>query len=64
MVLDDLGDDDRGVQDGLDIPVSGLDWDEVSFMTYRSGQALYSDVRLRSSPVDPRRLLGPTARNA
>lgn len=44
MVLDDLGDDDDDIQDGLDIPVRGLAWDEVSFMTYRSGLALYANA--------------------
>ncbi len=42
MVVDDLADGDTDIQDGLNIPVSGLPWDEVSFMVYRSGLALYT----------------------
>jgi len=42
MVLDDLADGDDDIQDGLDVPVRGLAWDEVSFMTYRSALALYA----------------------
>jgi len=34
MVLDDMKDGDQKLQDALDIPVSGLDWDNVSFMVY------------------------------
>ena len=36
MVLDDLEDGDEGIQDALDIPCSGLDWDNISFMAYLS----------------------------
>ncbi|UCD85123.1 MAG: hypothetical protein JSU92_02735 [Deltaproteobacteria bacterium] len=36
MVLDDFGDGDTTLQDALDIPIEGIDWDEVSFMAYRT----------------------------
>jgi len=36
MILDDLADGDEGLQDALDIPCSGLDWDNISFMAYLS----------------------------
>jgi hypothetical protein len=34
MVLDDMSDGDSSIQNLLNIPVSGIDWDMVSFMTY------------------------------
>ncbi len=34
MVLDDMFDGDSSIQNLLNIPVSGIDWDMVSFMTY------------------------------
>ena len=36
LVIDDLPDGDSDIQDGLDIPVDGVDWDELTFMMYRS----------------------------
>ncbi len=36
QVLDDIADGDDSIQDALDIPVTGIDWDEVSFMVYRT----------------------------
>lgn len=36
QVLDDIADGDDTIQDALDIPVTGIDWDEVSFMVYRT----------------------------
>lgn len=36
MVLDDAGDGDPEIQDGLDVPLDGPAWDEVSFMVYQS----------------------------
>ncbi len=36
QVLDDISDGDNSIQDALDIPVTGVDWDEVSFMVYRT----------------------------
>lgn len=36
MVLDDAADGDTEIQDGLDAPVDGPAWDEVSFMVYQS----------------------------
>ncbi len=46
MVLDDLGDGDRDIQDGLDIPVEGIDWDELSFMVYRSAMQVFVEGEL------------------
>lgn len=42
MVLDDAADGDPDLQDIYDIPVTGIDWDEVSFMVYRSTWASFS----------------------
>jgi hypothetical protein len=36
MVLDDHGDDDLDIEDAFDVPVTGVAWDEVSFMVYQS----------------------------
>jgi hypothetical protein len=36
QVLDDIADGDDSIQDALDIPVTQIDWDEVSFMVYRT----------------------------
>jgi hypothetical protein len=36
IVLDDLEDDDVALQDALNIPVTPVGWDEISFMVYRS----------------------------
>lgn len=36
MILDDPDDGDDDIQDGLDVPVLGLAWDEASFMVYQS----------------------------
>jgi hypothetical protein len=36
MVLDDAEDGDDDIQDGFDIPIFGIPWDEVSFMVYQS----------------------------
>ncbi len=38
-VLDDLADGDTDLQDAFDTPVQGIDWDEVTFMVYRSSFA-------------------------
>jgi hypothetical protein len=35
-ILDDPTDGDDDIQDQLDVPVLGLDWDEASFMVYQS----------------------------
>lgn len=44
QVLDDIADGDATIQDALDIPVTGIDWDEVSFMVYRTTfNALWSE---------------------
>ncbi len=49
-VLDDLADGDTDIQDGFDTPIEGIEWDEVSFMTYRSvletfgGTAVDTDI--------------------
>lgn len=44
QVLDDLADGDETIQDALDIPVTGIDWDEISFMVYRTTfNAMWSD---------------------
>ncbi|MGE0872521.1 MAG: hypothetical protein AB7P03_28455 [Kofleriaceae bacterium] len=36
MVLDDAGDGDTDIEDELDVPITGIDWDEASFMVYQS----------------------------
>ncbi len=36
IVLDDFLDGDTTLQDAMDIPIEGIDWDEVSFMVYRT----------------------------
>ncbi|MGE0547934.1 MAG: hypothetical protein AB7O24_00870 [Kofleriaceae bacterium] len=36
MVLDDAGDGDTDIEDELDVPVTGIAWDEASFMVYQS----------------------------
>lgn len=42
MVLDDPADGDADLQDIYDIPIEGIDWDEVSFMVYRSTWSSFS----------------------
>ncbi len=39
QVVDDLGDGDADLQDALDIPVDGVPFDEVAFMTYQTAFA-------------------------
>jgi hypothetical protein len=39
QVVDDLADGDDDLQDGLDVPVEGVPWDEVAFMVYQTGFA-------------------------
>ncbi len=36
FVLDDDADEDSGLQDAFDLPVSGVTWDEAAFMVYRT----------------------------
>ncbi|MHB8876043.1 MAG: hypothetical protein ACYC8T_20325 [Myxococcaceae bacterium] len=36
QVLDDFSDSDSTIQDALDVPVTGLEWDQLSFQIYRS----------------------------
>lgn len=48
MVLDDGVNGGETLQDGFDIPVAGLDWDETSFMVYRSTFELLAGTSLTS----------------
>jgi len=43
FVLDDYNDEDFHVQDAFDVPVSGVEWDELDFMVYRT---MYQDYTL------------------
>lgn len=67
QVLDDMLDGDTDFQDALDIPVSGIDWDGVSFMVYQTnfaeaagGQWLGAGL-VRSYAEDARTYFGETA---
>jgi len=42
MVLDDADDGDDDIQDEFDVPITGIAWDEVSFMAYQSLLADFS----------------------
>ncbi len=51
MVLDDYQNRDSILQDALDIPVAGLDWDETSFMIYRSTFQLLAEQSLSNDLI-------------
>ncbi len=51
FVLDDYSDGDRGIQDAFDVPVSGVHWDEVDFMVYRTMYRGYAGMPFTSDLV-------------
>ena len=64
IVLDDLGDSDADLEDGFDIPLRGIGWDEVSVMIYRSTWERFaggpvSSVLFASYAADLKRVFGP-----
>jgi hypothetical protein len=66
MVLDGMKKGNTFLEDGFDIPVSGIPWDEVSFMVYRSTWQAFSATQLSSDlfysyGVDARAFFGDAA---
>lgn len=51
FVLDDYADADFGIQDAFDMPVSGVNWDQVDFMVYRTMYQGYSRLPFTSDLV-------------
>ena len=51
LVLDDYSDSDFHIQDAFDVPVSGVGWDEVDFMIYRTTYQGYTLMPFTSDLV-------------